>query len=858
MSKIQSVFRDIYSIPYQRHDRVRQDLYRSTKDSLDFVQRMKLLKKLPVHEGCVNTICWNDSGEYILSGSDDQQLCITSGNSYKLITSLRTRHRANIFSAKFLPNTGDKKIVSCSGDGLIIYTDLDRPDDSFKNCFNCHLGTAYKIATVPNDPNTFLSCGEDGTVRWFDLRIKTQCSVEDCKEDTLINCRRPVTALAVDPVLPYQLAIGCCDSSVRIYDRRMLGTRATGNFGGQSYHGLVTKFTVPEFEGKSHRITSLVYSSDSREVLVSYSSEYLYLFRIKGEDTISSGMFSSDLGQGRKKDGLVSQPPMKRLRLRGDWSDTGPNARPEREMRDTGQQRTLHANLMQHVSDVLTRMLNDPSRRNRQATPPSSNRPRNLTHSGEAVNDPPTNEATGASHANLNVQCSNSASQDLTESQMPAEQHPVNRDNAEMNSEEPMETERSLQSVVCASAVSSSASDYENHPQTSAQCKSITAENAEVPTAHLATSVTNDDLVVDNVSRMKAVDNNEGAEHLSEVADGRLVFSVNVQETPKVDSLTHVHNCLEGTETLTNPRQESVNIEKLSRPEIESDKMNTQLENGNNITVMDSNTDSRNLSEPSSSQKHNDEDDHRATRSELRIRKIGVSGPSNWVTSSESETENVEDAEDDSTSSSDAETIEPPSNLQEQRNRHRSASPFDILKSMDEAFKRQEEEREKEDKFVQHLPQPILLQKFTGHRNARTMIKEANFWGDNYVMSGSDCGHVFFWNRHTTELVMIMEADHHVVNCLQPHPYDPVLATSGIDYDVKLWGPSNEEPNFDEKLAVEIMGRNEVMLEETRDTITVPASFMIRMLASFNHLRQGGILARWRQSLHTNSTSDDE
>ena len=35
------------------------------------------------------------------------------------------------------------------------------------------------------------------------------------------------------------------------------------------------------------------------------------------------------------------------------------------------------------------------------------------------------------------------------------------------------------------------------------------------------------------------------------------------------------------------------------------------------------------------------------------------------------------------------------------------------------------------------------------------------------------------------------------------------------------------------------MGRNEVMLEETRDTITVPASFMIRMLASFNHLRQG-------------------
>lgn len=33
------------------------------------------------------------------------------------------------------------------------------------------------------------------------------------------------------------------------------------------------------------------------------------------------------------------------------------------------------------------------------------------------------------------------------------------------------------------------------------------------------------------------------------------------------------------------------------------------------------------------------------------------------------------------------------------------------------------------------------------------------------------------------------------------------------------------------------MKRNSVMLEETRDTITVPASFMIRMLACLHSLR---------------------
>lgn len=36
--------------------------------------------------------------------------------------------------------------------------------------------------TIPGEASTFLSCGEDGTVRWFDLRIKTKCQKEDCKE----------------------------------------------------------------------------------------------------------------------------------------------------------------------------------------------------------------------------------------------------------------------------------------------------------------------------------------------------------------------------------------------------------------------------------------------------------------------------------------------------------------------------------------------------------------------------------------------------------------------------------------------------------------------------------------------------
>merc|ERR1712025_992062 len=117
--------------------------------------------------------------------------------------------------------------------------------------------------------------------------------------------------------------------------------------------------------------------------------------------------------------------------------------------------------------------------------------------------------------------------------------------------------------------------------------------------------------------------------------------------------------------------------------------------------------------------------------------------------------------------------------------------------------------------------------------------------GNNYVLSGSDCGHIFGWERHTGKLVLLLEADRHVVNCIQPHPYEPLIASSGIDYDIKIWTPSgqgNTEPMFDEQRAQELTRMNEIMLEETRDTITVPATLMIRMLASLNQIRRAGRL----------------
>ena len=57
-----------------------------------------------------------------------------------------------------------------------------------------------------------------------------------------------------------------------------------------------------------------------------------------------------------------------------------------------------------------------------------------------------------------------------------------------------------------------------------------------------------------------------------------------------------------------------------------------------------------------------------------------------------------------------------------------------------------------------------------------------------------------FWYHNETIPVRFQ----HVVNCVQPHPTAPFLASSGIDYNIKLWAPLAEEPNFDKESAEKV------------------------------------------------------
>jgi WD repeat-containing protein 42A len=98
-------------------------------------------------------------------------------------------------------------------------------------------------------------------------------------------------------------------------------------------------------------------------------------------------------------------------------------------------------------------------------------------------------------------------------------------------------------------------------------------------------------------------------------------------------------------------------------------------------------------------------------------------------------------------------------------------------------------------------------------------VKGVNFFGSNsdYVVSGSDCGRIFFWEKTTQQIVQILKGDERgIVNVLEPHPIFPILATSGLDSDVKIWSPLSEEYNNLENLT-EVSKKNSNFLYMLND-----------------------------------------
>ena len=185
-----------------------------------------------------------------------------------------------------------------------------------------------------------------------------------------------MSSIAIHPLSPYYIAVGLGDGSLRVLDRRMAGIWRQPLQGAFRVHPQpVHKYSSGSL---ARKITCVQFNQDGSQLLASYSEDVVYLFNsgIYGcggggwdgasipepaylsrfthyspsghsnrmvlrkavpSDTLCRDRMESDVTSvpslGTANASRPNTPPpknqaVKKIRFRGDWSDTGPEARP--------------------------------------------------------------------------------------------------------------------------------------------------------------------------------------------------------------------------------------------------------------------------------------------------------------------------------------------------------------------------------------------------------------------------------------------------------------------------------------------------------------------------------------------------
>lgn len=241
------------------------------------VKQIDLYGKLNGHEGCVNTIQFNAAGDYLVSGSDDQEVKIWNWATKTLELSYPSGHYDNIFQVKIMPFTDDRRIVTSAADGQVRLGQVKENGEVETKRLGKHQGRVHNLDVEPGSPYIFYSCGEDGFVQHFDLRSNSARKLFCCSsfsENKQSSSSLRLDALVIDPRNPNYFALGGSDKYARVYDIRKCQRDSSSN----SDKPVNTFCPHHLIETQDVRITSLAFSNTS-ELLVSYNDELIYLFQ---------------------------------------------------------------------------------------------------------------------------------------------------------------------------------------------------------------------------------------------------------------------------------------------------------------------------------------------------------------------------------------------------------------------------------------------------------------------------------------------------------------------------------------------------------------------------------------------------
>ncbi|KAK6163259.1 hypothetical protein DH2020_000123 [Rehmannia glutinosa] len=250
---------------------------RRVSASETLIKKIDLYGKLTGHQGCVNTVEFNSTGELLVSGSDDRQIMLWDWATQKLKLSYPSGHLDNIFQARIMPFTDDRKIVTSSADCQVRLSQLLDNGSVETKRLSKHQGRVHRLAVEPGSPYVFYSCGEDGFVQHYDLRSNSATKLFYCS--SAVENDRPsssigLNAIVIDPRNPNYFAVGGADVYARVYDIRKYQMNTS------SKAGIPVDTFCPRHLIGTHdaHITALAYSNTS-ELLVSYNDELIYLFQ---------------------------------------------------------------------------------------------------------------------------------------------------------------------------------------------------------------------------------------------------------------------------------------------------------------------------------------------------------------------------------------------------------------------------------------------------------------------------------------------------------------------------------------------------------------------------------------------------
>ncbi|GJP81824.1 hypothetical protein CLOP_g11944 [Closterium sp. NIES-67] len=246
------------------------------------VSRLELAARLEGHHGCVNTVSFTPCGDLLLSGSDDWSIVLWDWAQGEQRLRWRSGHENNVFQARAMPHTGNKTVVSCAADGQVRCSLLREGGSVDTKRLARHRGRAHKLSVDPASPHCFLSCGEDGVVRHFDLR-------QDRPTTKLLTCQLMrsqralgLNAIVINPLRPHLFAVGGADEFARLYDIRRLMPVAASSL-PPSDRPLDTFapdhliHSTRDYVSPTVHITCVAFSN-SDELLASYNDELIYLF----------------------------------------------------------------------------------------------------------------------------------------------------------------------------------------------------------------------------------------------------------------------------------------------------------------------------------------------------------------------------------------------------------------------------------------------------------------------------------------------------------------------------------------------------------------------------------------------------